>query len=138
MYWFTIEFGICRQEGELKAYGAGLLSSAGELEYCLGTEPEHRPFEPSKIVSTKYPITSFQPVYFVAESFNDAKQSVSDFAKGLSRPFGVRYNAYTQSVEVYDNHKQISRLTRSIQADMTILADAMERLERMEDAGWAH
>ena len=62
IFWFTVEFGICRQGGELKAYGAGLLSSFGELEYCLSDKPEHRPFDPEKTAVQKYPITEFQPV----------------------------------------------------------------------------
>lgn len=76
LYWFTVEFGLCKQDGEIKAYGAGLLSSSGELEYCLGDKPERRAFEPSKIIQTTYPITEYQPVYFVAESFQSAKQSL--------------------------------------------------------------
>lgn len=71
-----MEYGICRQNGELKAYGAGLLSSFGELEYCLSGKPELRPFEPAKTALQKYPITEYQPVYFVAEDFDDAKQKM--------------------------------------------------------------
>ena len=92
---FTIEFGITRQHGELKAYGAGLLSSFGELEWCLSGDqeqdttrtdhhlsthdpgkPELQSFDPEKTGVTKYPITQHQPLYFVTESFEDAKQKM--------------------------------------------------------------
>lgn len=39
---------MCKQDNELRAYGAGLLSSFGELQYCLTDKPEIRPFEPEK------------------------------------------------------------------------------------------
>lgn len=71
-----MEFGLCRQEGEIKAFGAGLLSSYGELQYCLSDKPEVRPFDPEKTGVQDYPITEYQPVYFVAESFADAKQKL--------------------------------------------------------------
>lgn len=75
-FWFTVEYGLCRQDGEIKAYGAGLLSSFGELEYCLTEKPELREFDPCKTGEQKYPITQYQPVYFVSDSFEDAKEKM--------------------------------------------------------------
>merc|ERR1719430_1628565 len=91
-YWFTVEFGLCRQAGELKAYGAGLLSSFGELEWCLSDGPELKAFDPAKTGETKYPITQHQPLYYVTESFDDAKQKMIDYAATIPRKFGVRYD----------------------------------------------
>lgn len=74
IFWFTVEYGLCREDGQLKAYGAGLLSSYAELQYCLTNEPEIRDFEPVVTGVTKYPITKFQETYYVAESFENAKE----------------------------------------------------------------
>jgi phenylalanine-4-hydroxylase len=128
IYWFTVEFGLCRQGNEIRAYGAGLLSSFGELEYALTDKPEKRPFDPAKTSIQKYIVTEYQPIYFVAESFKDAQQKVRDFAKTLNRPFSVRYNPYTESIEVLDNKEKIIRYTQNIKNDMTILIDALERI----------
>ena len=46
------------------------------FQYCLTDKPEIRPFEPEKTGETKYPITEFQPVYFLAESFEQAKEKM--------------------------------------------------------------
>merc|ERR1711890_183822 len=117
-YWFTVEFGITKQNGQLKAYGAGLLSSFGELEWSLSGEPEMKPFEPEKTGVQKYPITEHQPVYFVTESFEEAKQKMIDFASTIPRPFGVRYDAYTQSIQLLDSKRQIQMLIQNINSEI--------------------
>ncbi|SAM00777.1 hypothetical protein [Absidia glauca] len=129
IFWFTVEFGLCRQGDEIKAYGAGLLSSFGELEYSLSDAPELRPFDPAKTAVQKYPITEFQPVYFVADSFKDAQEKVRSFAAhSMHRPFSVRYNALTQTIEVLDNKEKVSRFAKSIRDDMKTLTTVLESL----------
>merc|ERR1739838_742455 len=126
-YWFTVEFGVTRQNGQLKAYGAGLLSSFGELEWCLSGKPELRNFEPEKTGVTKYPITQHQPLYYVTESFEDAKQKMIDFSSKIPRPFGVRYNSYTQSIEILDSKRQIQKLITNINYEIRNLIDAFNK-----------
>lgn len=67
VYWFTIEFGVLREDGEVKAYGTGLLSSAGELEEMRGAEL--RPLDLDAVAQQQYDPTHFQPVLFCADSF---------------------------------------------------------------------
>ncbi|KAL6071625.1 phenylalanine 4-monooxygenase [Balamuthia mandrillaris] len=126
-YWFTVEFGLCRQNGELRAYGAGLLSSFGELEYCLTSDKaERRNFNPFETCKQKYPITTFQPLYYVADSFEKAKNQMRNFAQtALDRPFAVRYNPYTQSVDVLDTKAKLIQLSNTIQSDAALLSSAL-------------
>lgn len=76
VYWFTIEFGMClNNKGERKAYGAGIMGSVTELEYCQTEKPEFLPLD-LDLISRDYLtflITDVQPTYFVAESFERAK-----------------------------------------------------------------
>ncbi|KAM6896060.1 phenylalanine-4-hydroxylase [Lycodopsis pacificus] len=129
VYWFTVEFGLCKQGSEIKAYGAGLLSSFGELQYCLSDEPKVLPFDPAKTSLQKYPITEYQPVYFVADSFEDAKEKVRKFAATIPRPFTVRYNPYTQSIEVLDNTQQLRNLADCINSEVGKLCEALRKLD---------
>jgi phenylalanine-4-hydroxylase len=70
VFWFTIEFGLMREEGRLCAYGSGLLSSAGELEHSV-TAPEVQrfPFQLEWAINQSFEIDHFQPLLFVIDSF---------------------------------------------------------------------
>ncbi|KAJ2190053.1 hypothetical protein EV181_001255 [Coemansia sp. RSA 532] len=114
IFWFTAEFRLCRKDGIIRACGAGLLSLFGELEHALSDVPIRLEFEPSKAVEQKYPITEYQPLYFVADSFRDATAKLREFNKTMKRPFQVRYNPYTRLVEVLDSKDKVQRFAQSI------------------------
>uniref|UniRef100_A0A3Q3FZN7 phenylalanine 4-monooxygenase n=1 Tax=Kryptolebias marmoratus TaxID=37003 RepID=A0A3Q3FZN7_KRYMA len=97
--------------------------------YCLTDTPKLQPFDPEKTSLQKYPITEYQPVYFVAESFEDAKEKVRKFASTITRPFSVRYNPYTQSIEVLDNTQQLTNLANCIHGDLGKLCEALRKLD---------
>ena len=82
---------------------------AGEMEYaCSPTRPAggvddmpiHRPFDPFIACDTKYPITEYQPNYFVVESIEDLKVSMSRFCNSLKKPFLCRYDPLTTKIQV--------------------------------------
>uniref|UniRef100_A0A4D5R9D9 phenylalanine 4-monooxygenase n=1 Tax=Scolopendra viridis TaxID=118503 RepID=A0A4D5R9D9_SCOVI len=127
-YWFTVEFGLCRQDGQLKAFGAGLLSSFGELQYSLSDKPTLRSFDPAKTGLQPYPITEYQPIYYVAESFENAKEKMREFAASIPRPFAVRYNPFTQGVEILDSKPQVERLLRNISSEIQTLTAALKKV----------
>jgi phenylalanine-4-hydroxylase len=102
-YWFSVEFGLCEQDGERKAYGAGLLSSFGELEHSMSEVPEVRPWDPFAAAQQEYPITTYQPIYYSATSFTEAKKQMVEFANSFARQFHVRYDPYSCSIEVDSN-----------------------------------
>ena len=106
-YWHSVEFGLCKQNGKNKAYGAGLLSSFGELEYACSEEhpgadhpPEIKPWDPEVAAHQAFPITTYQPVYFLAESLQDAKQRMRTYCEGLQRPFFALHNAQNDTVHI--------------------------------------
>ena len=70
-FWFTIEFGMMRDGGELKVYGSGLLSSFGEIEHAVESpEVQRYPFQLEWVVNQYFEINHFQPLLFVADSFD--------------------------------------------------------------------
>ena len=101
-YWYAVEFGLVREGGARKAYGAGLLSSYGELDYaCRADSPAgFSPWAPEDAAERPYPITEYQPHYYVADSLQDAKARMRAFCEALPRPFHARYNAAAETIWV--------------------------------------
>ena len=77
VYWFTIEFGVLREDDAVKAYGTGLLSSAGELEEMH--EAELRPFDLDEAGNQAYDPTHFQPSLFCADSFDEMYHRLKEY-----------------------------------------------------------
>ncbi len=82
LYWYTIEFGLMLQRDGLRAYGAGILSSSGELKYSVqSVEPWRITLDVLRCMRTRYKIDSFQQTYFAIDSFKQLfEKTAPDFA----------------------------------------------------------
>jgi len=70
LYWYTVEFGLIATPQGLRAYGAGVLSSAGELRHSVGSiQPRRVAFDLRRLMRSRYRIDTFQATYFVIDSF---------------------------------------------------------------------
>jgi phenylalanine-4-hydroxylase len=81
LYWFTMEFGLIREKGKIKAYGAGLLSSFGELPHAFSEDVIIREFTIEEVIRTAYDYSGMQPVLFVIQSFNVLRRESERFLK---------------------------------------------------------
>ena len=120
-YWHSVEFGLVKRKqletsdknsqnnSPFVAYGAGLLSSFGEMEYaCNSTKklndetqiPLLKSWEPEVAAITTYPITTYQPIYFVADSLTSAKEKMRSYCDTLPKPFYSKYNVTDGTISI--------------------------------------
>lgn len=94
LYWYTIEFGLIQQPDGLRAYGAGILSSSGELRHSVtSAEPLRIALDLVRCMRTRYKIDAYQATYFVIESF----QQLFDFT---APDFTPLYEAVRADTEI--------------------------------------
>jgi phenylalanine-4-hydroxylase len=91
VFWFTIEFGVLYEEGELRAYGAGLLSSYGEIEEFRGAEI--RPLDIAQMGTSTYDITRYQPILYAADGIEHLLDVVGGFFAGCDDDAPARFSA---------------------------------------------
>ncbi len=84
IYWYTVEFGLIREKGALKIYGAGILSSNGESDYCLQAGRPRYDFDVMRILETPYIKEKYQELYFVIESYQELNDNLPLIEKALN------------------------------------------------------
>ncbi|MBC8084239.1 MAG: phenylalanine 4-monooxygenase [Hymenobacter sp.] len=84
LYWFTVEFGLVQEDGRPRLYGAGLLSSAGEVHHCVHDETTRHPFDLATVLRTDFTEVRFQEQYFVLPNWEQLTESVAELAALLA------------------------------------------------------
>ncbi len=81
IYWYSVEFGLAREDGEVKIFGAGLASSFGEYRLALdGEGVERRDFSIPAAASTPYENNHMQPLYFINDGVDALAAAVDALA----------------------------------------------------------
>lgn len=133
LYFFTVEFGLCRQnDGTFKVYGAGLLSSVAELQHAISTKEKIKRFDPEVTCKEECIITAYQNAYYYTDSFEEAKDRMRLFAESIQRPFGVKYNPYTQTVDVLSSAKRIRAAVSELRGDLSIVSQALRKVSALD------
>lgn len=90
LYWYTVEFGLIEEEGALKVYGAGILSSSGETQYSIDSDiPKRLPYDIQTIFDTPYIKDKYQEQYFVIDSYEQLYTSIPEIEKLLEAALNV-------------------------------------------------
>ncbi len=79
--WFSIEFGLIVEDGETKVFGAGILSSTGEIPYSLSDDVAHRPFVTDDVIATDYDPSRMQDKLFIIPSFAFLRREIEQLVK---------------------------------------------------------
>ena len=84
LFWFTVEFGLIYENGTLKLYGSGLISSPGESKHALEhSSVDRRPFNLEEICRTDFKIDRYQPILYVLDSFEELRDAMKTYATKL-------------------------------------------------------
>jgi phenylalanine-4-hydroxylase len=80
-HWFTVEFGLINKPGGMKIYGAGIISSLGEVQHALSSDVEIKMFDVEKLINQNYDVWHLQPVLFAIDSFEQLENEFKKWTK---------------------------------------------------------
>jgi phenylalanine-4-hydroxylase len=80
LWWFSLEFGLLREDGELRVLGAGLLSSPAEMAHALAPNTPREPFTIQRVAATPAAVYHMHPIYFVLECVEQIADVLQEYA----------------------------------------------------------
>ncbi|GCB65291.1 hypothetical protein scyTo_0004755 [Scyliorhinus torazame] len=98
------------------------------IQYSLSGEPQYKAFDPDVTAMQTYQDQTFQPVYFVSESFEDAKSKLRNYASKIKKSFSLHYDPLTCSVEILDKPHKIKKALRQVADELKNLCFALDKL----------
>jgi phenylalanine-4-hydroxylase len=84
LFWFTVEFGVIRQNGQIKLYGSGLISSHGESNYVIQGGPEIRDFNLDQVLDQQFLVSEMQKVLYAVASFDQIYEAAQQAEERLA------------------------------------------------------
>lgn len=106
LYWYTIEFGACKENGQMKFYGAGIASSIGEMENFKSGKADFKLFDPNFCATHPFPVQTVQPTYFYNDTFEQCLNSLVQYGNDLLKPMRC----------YYDNKEKVVKTDRKVEA----------------------
>ncbi len=84
LFWFTVEFGVIRQNGQIKLYGSGLMSSHGEAQNVIQGGAEIRDFDLDQVMNQEFLVSEMQKVLYAVESFDQIYEAAYEAESRLN------------------------------------------------------
>jgi len=114
IFMYSVEYGLTKQDGNIRVYGGATLSSSGEIDNAFSLNKEkdekdnkiannkYRPFDTVDTATLPYDAKHLMPFYCVAESLQDVQEKTLKYVREFKRPFKTRYDATNERIEVFD------------------------------------
>lgn len=108
------------------------MSAFGELKHALSGTPMLKDFEPQTASVQEYQDEDYQSLYFIAQSFETVKQQIKLFSKTIKRPYKLKYDPFTQSLQIVDNMQIIQEIKKEVNADLDELLETLDNFHMLE------
>lgn len=98
VYWYTVEFGLCKENGKMKFYGGGIASSVKEIEHCVTTDKLRKLDLSKEYPDTQLIAQDIQPFYYYIERFEECLEQLNAFESQIKKPFKYRFDEKVETL----------------------------------------